>query len=241
MIIIKTKNYEELSKKAADIIGSLVVLKPDAVLGLATGSTPIGTYKELVAAYENGDLDFSKVTSVNLDEYKGITRDNDQSYYYFMNDNLFSHVNINKERTFLPNGMEPDSEKACNDYNEIIHSVGGIDLQLLGLGHNGHIGFNEPADSFSLETNCVDLTESTINANKRFFASYDDVPKQAYTMGIKTIMQAKTVLVVVSGEDKAKIVKEAFFGPVTPQVPASILQMHPNVVVVVDEAAASLI
>lgn len=241
MRIIKAKDYDDMSRKAANIIAAQVQLKPDCVLGLATGSTPIGTYKELVAAYENGDLDFSKVTSVNLDEYKGITRDNDQSYYYFMNDNLFSHVNINKERTFLPNGMEPDSEKACNEYNEIIHSVGGIDLQLLGLGHNGHIGFNEPSDSFSLETNCVDLTESTINANKRFFASYDDVPKQAYTMGIKTIMQAKTVLVVVSGEDKAKIVKEAFFGPVTPQVPASILQLHKDVIVIADEAAMSLV
>ena len=156
-----------------------------------------------------------------------------------MNDNLFSHVNINKERTFLPDGTEPDSDKACNAYNEIIHSVGGQDLQLLGLGHNGHIGFNEPAADFPLETHCVDLTESTIKANQRFFASYDDVPKQAYTMGIKTIMQAKKVLVVVSGEDKADIVKKAFFGPVTPEVPASVLQLHPDCTVVADAAALS--
>ena len=241
MKIIKAKDYQDMSKKAAIVIASQVTMKPDCVLGLATGSTPIGTYKQLVEWYQEGNLSFAGVTSVNLDEYKGITKENDQSYYYFMNDNLFKHVDINKERTFLPDGTEPDSEKACAAYNEIIHSVGGIDLQLLGLGHNGHIGFNEPADHFSLETNCVDLQESTINANKRFFASYEDVPKQAYTMGIKTIMQAKKVLVVVSGADKAEIVKKAFFGPVTPQVPASILQLHSDVVIVADEAALSLV
>jgi len=239
MKIIKAKDYQDMSKKAATLIASQVTMKPDCVLGLATGSTPIGTYKQLVEWYQEGSLSFADVTSVNLDEYKGITKENDQSYYYFMNDNLFQHVDINKERTFLPDGTEPVSEKACAAYNEIIHSVGGIDLQLLGLGHNGHIGFNEPADHFSLETNCVDLQESTINANKRFFASYDDVPKQAYTMGIKTIMQAKKILVVVSGADKAEIVKKAFFGPVTPQVPASILQLHSDVVIVADEAALS--
>ena len=239
MKIIKAKDYDEMSRKAANLIAAQIYVKPNCVLGLATGSTPIGTYKELVAKYEMGDLDFSEVTTVNLDEYKGITKENDQSYYYFMNDNLFDHVNINKERTFLPDGTEPDSDKACNAYNEIIHSVGGQDLQLLGLGHNGHIGFNEPAADFPLETHCVDLTESTIKANQRFFASYDDVPKQAYTMGIKTIMQAKKVLVVVSGEDKADIVKKAFFGPVTPEVPASVLQLHPDCTVVADAAALS--
>ncbi len=239
MKIIKAKDYDEMSRKAANLIAAQIYVKPNCVLGLATGSTPIGTYKELVAKYEVGDLDFSEVTTVNLDEYKGITKENDQSYYYFMNDNLFSHVNINKERTFLPDGTEPDSDKACNAYNEIIHSVGGQDLQLLGLGHNGHIGFNEPAADFPLETHCVDLTESTIKANQRFFASYDDVPKQAYTMGIKTIMQAKKVLVVVSGEDKADIVQKAFFGPVTPEVPASVLQLHPDCTVVADAAALS--
>ena len=239
MKIIKAKDYDEMSRKAANLIAAQIYVKPNCVLGLATGSTPIGTYKELVAKYELGDLDFSEVTTVNLDEYKGITKENDQSYHYFMNDNLFSHVNINKERTFLPDGTEPDSDKACNAYNEIIHSVGGQDLQLLGLGHNGHIGFNEPAAEFPLETHCVDLTESTIKANQRFFASYDDVPKQAYTMGIKTIMQAKKVLVVVSGEDKADIVQKAFFGPVTPEVPASVLQLHPDCTVVADAAALS--
>ena len=241
MRIIKAKDYKDMSRKAANIISGQIIMKPNCVLGLATGSTPIGTYEELVERYRNGDLDFSEVTSVNLDEYKGLPRENDQSYYYFMNDHLFRHVNINKDRTYLPNGMEPASDKACAEYNRIIASVGGIDLQLLGLGHNGHIGFNEPADSFELKTHCVDLTDSTIQANQRFFASYDDVPKQAYTMGIKTIMQAKKVLVVVSGEDKAEIVKKAFFGQVTPRVPASILQIHKDVTIVADEAALSKI
>lgn len=241
MKIVKAKDYKDMSRKAANIISAQVIMKPNCVLGLATGSTPIGTYDQLVEWYNQGDLDFGQVTTVNLDEYKGLTKENDQSYYYFMNDKLFSRVNVNKERTFLPDGTEPDSEKACRDYNEIIASVGGIDLQLLGLGHNGHIGFNEPGDTFEAETHCVDLTESTIKANQRFFASIDEVPKQAYTMGIKTIMQANKVLVVVSGEDKAKIVKEAFFGPITPKVQASILQLHKDVIVVADEAALSLV
>ncbi|MCI8932253.1 MAG: glucosamine-6-phosphate deaminase, partial [Lachnospiraceae bacterium] len=183
MRIVRAEDYKDMSRKAANIISAQVIMKPNCVLGLATGSTPIGTYEQLVEWYKKGDLDFSKVTSVNLDEYKGLTRDNDQSYYYFMNDHLFSKVNIDKNNTHLPDGTEPDSDKACSDYNKVIESVGGIDLQLLGLGHNGHIGFNEPADEFIPETHCVDLTPSTIEANKRFFASYDDVPKQAYTMG----------------------------------------------------------
>ena len=239
MRIIKTKDYEDMSKKAANLIAAQIILKPDSVLGLATGSTPIGTYKNLVESYRNGDLDFSQIKSVNLDEYRGLPRENDQSYYYFMHDNLFKHVNINLENTHLPDGMEADSEKACMEYEAIIKEVGGQDLQLLGLGHNGHIGFNEPCDEFEKITHCVNLTQSTIEANKRFFASADDVPKQAYTMGIGTIMKAKKILVVVSGADKAQIVKDAFFGPVTPQVPASILQMHPDVTIVADEAALS--
>ncbi len=239
MKIIKAKDYNDMSRKAANIISAQVIMKPNCVLGLATGSTPIGTYAQLVEWYKKGDLDFSGVTTVNLDEYKGISRDNDQSYYYFMNDNLFSKVNINLDRTFLPDGMEPDSEKACADYNKIIASVGGVDLQLLGLGHNGHIGFNEPGTAFEAETHCVNLTESTVKANQRFFASADDVPKQAYTMGIKTIMQAKKILVVVSGEDKAGILKEVITGPITPQVQASVLQLHNDVIIVADEAALS--
>ena len=240
MRIIRTKNYEDLSVKAADIIASVILLKPNCVLGLATGSSPIGTYKNLVKKYNEGNLDFSTVRTVNLDEYRGLPRDNDQSYYYFMHDNLFSHVNIDLKNTNLPNGMELDAEKACKEYDEIIKSMGGVDLQLLGLGHDGHIGFNEPADHFEQSTNCVNLTEMTIEANKRFFASINDVPRQAYTMGIGTIMAAKTVLMVVSGKDKAQIVKDAFFGPVTPQVPASILQFHPNFILVADEDALSL-
>ena len=239
MKIYKAKDYKDMSRKAANIISAQVIMKPNCVLGLATGSTPIGTYDQLVEWYNKGDLDFSEVTTVNLDEYKGLPRTNDQSYYYFMHQHLFDRVNIDPERTNVPNGMEPDAEKECGRYEELIRSLGGVDLQLLGLGHNGHIGFNEPGEAFEKETHCVDLTESTIEANKRFFASADDVPKQAYTMGIKTIMQAKKILIVVNGENKADIVERAFFGPVTPEVPASILQLHNDVTVVADEAALS--
>ncbi len=239
MRIIVTKDYEDMSKKTAAIIAAQVAEKPDCVLGLATGSTPIGTYKNLVEWYENGSLDFSQVRTVNLDEYRGLPRDNDQSYYYFMHDNLFNHVNIDEANTNVPDGTNPDADAECARYEALIASYGGQDLQLLGLGHNGHIGFNEPAQEFDKTTHCVDLQESTIEANKRFFASADDVPKQAYTMGIGTIMKAKKILVVANGEGKADIVAKAFFGPVTPEVPASILQFHPNVTIVVDEAAAS--
>lgn len=228
-----------MSRKAANIISAQIIMKPDCVLGLATGSTPLGAYQKLVEWYRKGDLDFSEVITVNLDEYKGLTRDNPQSYYYFMNENLFGKVNINKERTFLPDGTEPDSDVACQKYNKILRAVGAPDLQLLGLGHNGHIGFNEPGEYFSTETHCITLSEQTIRANARFFANEDEVPREAYTMGIKTIMSAHRILLIVSGESKADIVKEAFFGPITPQVPASILQLHPNVILVADEAALS--
>lgn len=241
MKIYKAKDYKDMSRKAANIISAQVIMKPNCVLGLATGSTSIGTYDQLVEWYNKGDLDFSEVTTVNLDEYKGLPRTNDQSYYYFMHQHLFDRVNIDPERTNVPNGMEPDAEKECGRYEELIRSLGGVDLQLLGLGHNGHIGFNEPGEAFEKETHCVDLTESTIEANKRFFASADDVPKQAYTMGIKTIMQAKKILIVVNGENKADIVERAFFGPVTPEVPASILQLHNDVTLVGDEAALAKI
>ena len=223
MVIYKAKNYQDMSRKAANIISAQIIMKPDCVLGLATGSSPVGTYKQLIEWYNKGDLDFSKVTSINLDEYKGLSPENDQSYRYFMNYNLFNHVNIDKSRTFVPDGLESDSQKACDTYNEIIRQQGGIDLQLLGLGHNGHIGFNEPGAAFEKETHCVDLTESTIEANKRFFASEDDVP------------------VVVSGEDKSDILKVVLYGDITPQVPASILQLHNDVTIVADEAALSKI
>lgn len=241
MRIIRTKNYEDMSKKAADLIASVVLLKPNCVLGLATGSSPIGTYDNLVKMYEEGNLDFSQVRSVNLDEYKGLPRTNEQSYYYFMHEHLFSRVNIDPKNTNLPDGMEENSRKACKKYDKIIASMGGVDMQLLGLGHDGHIGFNEPNTEFDKTTHCVNLTQMTIEANKRFFNSIDEVPKQAYTMGVGTIMAAKMVIMVVSGKDKAKILKKAFFGPVTPEVPASILQFHPNFVLVADEDALSLV
>ena len=237
MRIIRAKDYDDMSRKAAAIIASQVIMKPDCVLGLATGSTPIGAYEQLIRWYEKGDLDFSRVHSINLDEYRGLSPENDQSYRYFMNTHLFDSINIDKKNTFVPNGMEEDKEKACRDYDEIIRAHGGIDLQILGLGHNGHIGFNEPGGVFAKGTHCVQLTESTISANARFFASIDEVPKEAYTMGIKSIMQAKKIVVIVSGEGKREIVKRAFTGPITPQVPASVLQLHSDVILVGDEAA----
>ena len=240
MNIIRAKDYQDMSRKAANIISAQIIMKPDCVLGLATGSTPVGTYHQLIEWYEKGDLNFSRVSTVNLDEYRGLAHTDPQSYYYFMQENLFDHVNIDKTATHVPDGTNPDAADACVKHEQIIKSLGGIDLQLLGLGNNGHIGFNEPGAAFEKETHLVDLAESTIRANARFFTSIDEVPKQAYTMGIRTIMQAKKILVVVSGEGKADIVSRAFFGPVTPEVPASILQMHPDVTVVCDEAALSL-
>lgn len=235
------EDYKAMSRIAANIISAQIIMKPDCVLGLATGSSPEGTYAQLVEWYKKGDLDFSQVTSVNLDEYRGLSGDNDQSYRYFMNTHLFDHVNIDKSRTFVPNGLEPDSEKACREYDAVVEDTGGVDLQLLGIGHNGHIGFNEPAKEFCKNTQCVDLTESTIEANKRFFEKEEDVPRQAYTMGIGTIMRAKKILLVASGEGKADIIAKAFTGPITPEVPASILQLHNDVTVVCDKAAMSKI
>ena len=241
MRIYKAKDYEEMSRKAAGIVSAQIIMKPDCVLALATGSTPVGLYKQLIEWYRNGDLDFSGVRTVNLDEYKGISRENDQSYYYFMHQNLFDHVNIPAGNTHLPDGMEPDSEKECRRYEELIQSMGSVDLQLLGIGHNGHIGFNEPADAFDKLVHCVNLTQSTIEANKRFFASAKEVPRQAYTMGIQTIMRSKKILIIANGEGKADIVRDAFFGPITPMVPASVLQLHNDVTLVADEAALSKI
>lgn len=241
MVLSRAKDYQDLSRKAANIISAQIIMKPDCVLGLATGSSPIGTYKQLIEWYNKGDLDFSRVTSINLDEYKGLGPNDDQSYRYFMDKNLFEHVNINRENTYVPNGLNPDARQACEEYNQIIAGKGGIDLQLLGLGANGHIGFNEPGEAFEKETHCIDLAESTIEANKRFFASEAEVPRQAYTVGIKTIMQAKKILVIVSGESKAEILKDVLYGPVTPEVPASILQLHNDVTFIADEAALSCI
>lgn len=241
MRIYKTTDYREMSRKAANIISAQVIMKPDCVLGLATGSTPVGLYEYLVDWYKKGDLDFSQVQTVNLDEYKGLSRDNDQSYYYFMHDNLFNHVNIDPANVHLPDGTEADAEKECRRYDELIRSLGGVDIQLLGIGHNGHIGFNEPDTVFAKGTHCVKLQESTIQANKRFFASAEEVPQYAYTMGIQTIMSAKKILIVANGSGKAEIIKKAFFGPVTPEVPASVLQLHRDVTLVLDSEAAALI
>ena len=241
MRIYVTEDYNAMSHRVASILAAQVMLKPDCVLGLATGSTPVGAYKQLVEWYKKGDLDFAQVRSINLDEYVGLAPIHDQSYRYFMQSNLFDHVNIVPDNTNVPNGLAENAAEECRRYNEVIHTLGPIDLQLLGMGHNGHIGFNEPADAFELETHVVDLTDTTIQANARFFASADEVPRQAMTMGIQTIMQAKKVLVAVSGKDKAEIVKKAFTGPVTPNVPASILQMHPDVILVGDKAALSLL
>ena len=241
MRIIRTKNYDDMSRKAAAIISAQVLMKPDCVLGLATGGTPVGTYKNIVEWYNNGDLDFSEVTSVNLDEYRGLPIEHPESYWSFMHRNLFDHVNIKPENINLPDGTNMDADAECARYDAVIKSVGGVDLQLLGIGHDGHIGFNEPSDAFDMGTHCVQLTDETIDANQRFFDSRDEVPREAYTMGTHTIMSARKVLMVVSGKDKAEIVKKAFFGPVTPQVPASILQMHPDFTLVADEDALSLV
>ena len=240
MKVIVTKNYEEMCQKAARIIAAQITLKEDSVLGLATGSTPIGIYEDLVKKYEDGRLDFSEVCTVNLDEYVGLSADNDQSYRWFMNHHLFDHINIPKQYTYVPNGCAADPEDECEDYELLIQQLGGVDLQLLGLGPNGHIGFNEPADSFETETHVTALTESTIEANSRFFASKEEVPTSAITMGIGTIMQAKKIVLVANGAGKAKAVKAMLFGPVTPQCPASILRFHQDVTVIVDEAAFSL-
>lgn len=240
MKIIRAKDYRELSRKAANVISAQVILKPDSVLGLATGSTPIGTYEQLVDWYHKGDIDFSEVKTVNLDEYRGLPKSDPQSYDYFMWEHFFNHVNIPPENIHLPNGMATDPDAECARYDCIVQSLGGVDLQLLGCGRNGHIGFNEPSDCFAKGTHVVDLAESTIAANQRFFASADEVPRQAYSMGIQTIMRARRILIIISGEDKAEAVRNGFFGPITPQVPASILQLHPDVVVIADEAAMSL-
>jgi glucosamine-6-phosphate deaminase len=241
MRIIRTQDYDHMSRQAANIISAQVILKPNSVLGLATGSSPVGTYKQLIEWYEKGDLDFSQVTAVNLDEYVGLGRSHPQSYAYFMNYNFFDRVNIQAYRTNIPNGMNYDVEDECARYDKVIRDLGGIDLQLLGLGVNGHIGFNEPDDVFAKGTHRVTLSESTKEANQRFFDSIDEVPDYAYTMGIFDIIQAERVVMVASGENKAKAIKEAFFGPITPKVPASILQFHKDFTLVADEAALSLL
>lgn len=239
MRIYCEKDYDAMSRRAAQVIAAEITHNPACVLGLATGSTPEGAYKYLVDWDQKGCLSFRDVLSVNLDEYKGLAPDHDQSYRYFMQKNLFDHVDIRPENTRVPDGLAADPERECTEYDAYIRSLGYASLQLLGVGRNGHIGFNEPGDCFVKETHVVDLTESTIDANARFFASRDDVPKQALSMGMGAIMGAKKVLLCASGEEKADAILGCVCGAISPRCPASILQLHPNVVVVIDEAAAS--
>lgn len=241
MRIIIEKDYEAMSKKSAEILAEVVNEKPEAVLGLATGGTPVSMYRNLIDMNKEGKIDFSKVTSVNLDEYKGLSGDHDQSYRYFMNNNLFNHINIDKKNTYVPNGLAEDIEKECGEYDKRIENLGGIDLQLLGIGNNGHIGFNEPDDFLHMSTHLTGLTEGTIEANARFFDKKEDVPTEAITMGLGGIMKAKKILLIASGENKAEIISKLVEGKITTQVPATLLQVHPNVTIVVDEAAASLL
>ena len=235
MKFITVDAYEKLSRQAANIISAQVILKPNSVLGLATGSSPLGTYKQLIEWYEKGDIDFSNVTSVNLDEYVGLDGSNDQSYRYFMNKNLFEHINIDINNTYVPNGCAVDLAGEGRKYDDHIAELGGIDLQLLGIGLDGHIGFNEPDKYFVKSTHVVDLHESTIKANSRFFANIDEVPKKAITMGMVSIMQAKKILLIASGKEKRDILEKAFYGPITPEIPASILQLHPDITVIYSE------
>ena len=239
MKIIRAKDYADMSRKAANIISAQVIMKPNCVLGLATGGTPVGAYAQLVDWYNKGDIDFSEVTTVNLDEYRGLPKEHPESYWSFMHRNLFDKVNIDPAKINLPDGTNPDAEDACAKYNQIIHAVGGIDLQLLGIGRNAHIGFNEPDDHFSKYTHQVDLTESTIAANTRFFEREEDVPRQAISMGMQAITQARKILLIASGADKADAIYASCFGPVTPGIPASILQLHQDVTVIADKDALS--
>lgn len=241
MRIYETMDYQDMSRKAANIISAQVIANPSCVLGLATGSSPIGTYLQLVEWYKKGDLDFSEVRTVNLDEYKDLSSEDENSYHYFMKKNLFDHINISSEFTNFPDGLAANSEEECSRYDEVIQSLGGIDLQLLGIGHNGHIGFNEPGASFEKSTHVVALAESTIQANSRLFKSLEQVPTHAYTMGIKSIMQSKKILLIISGSDKAEIIRDAFMGPITPALPASILQLHPDVTLVGDKVSLALL
>lgn len=241
MRIIIAKDYKEMGKKAANIIASQIILKPESVIGFATGETPIGMYKELVDIYKTSSLDTSKITTFNLDEYYGLSYDNPQSYAYYMHENLFKHIYIEPGSSHLPYGMCEDIEEECTHYEEKIKNAGGIDLQVLGIGRNGHIGFNEPDVKFEVRTHMVELDQDTIEANARFFPSMEDVPKQAISMGIKTIMGARKILLMASGAEKARAIYDAIYGKITPELPASILQLHPDVTMVLEKEAASLL
>lgn len=235
MKFITVPTYEKMSRQAANIISAQVIMKPDCVLGLATGSSPVGVYRQLIDWYNKGDIDFSQVTTVNLDEYVGLTGDHPQSYRYFMQENLFDHINIDPSRTFVPCGTAADPAAECAEYDARIKRFGGIDLQLLGIGLDGHIGFNEPGDCFITATHVADLHESTIRANSRFFESEAEVPKQAISMGMVSIMQAHKILLIANGPAKKDVLLRAFNGPITPALPASILQLHPDLTVIFSE------
>lgn len=239
MKVIVVKNYEEMSLEAAKFMAELVNDKPQAVLGLATGGTPVGMYEDLIKMNKEGKVDFSKVTTVNLDEYVGLSGDHKKSYRFFMNDTLFNHINIDKSKTFVPNGLAENIEEECANYDNRIVELGGIDLQLLGLGGNGHIAFNEPDSHLVVGSHLTDLTQDTIDANARFFASANEVPQTAVTMGLGGIMQAKKILLIASGQGKADAVKAMMNGKITTECPASMLQMHRDVTIIIDEAAAA--
>ena len=241
MKLIVVNNYEELSKVAAKEFSKVIKEKENAVLGLATGGSPVGMYKELIKMYDQKELNFSKITTVNLDEYIGLNPEHNQSYRYFMNNNLFNHINIDKSNTFVPNGLAEDLEAQCKEYDQKIVELGGIDIQLLGVGNNGHIAFNEPNSELSSGTHIISLTDNTIEANARFFDNIDDVPRKAITMGVGGIMKAKKIILIASGESKAEAIKGIFSGKITTANPATMLQMHRDVTIIVDEAAAKLI
>lgn len=240
--IIYGKTAYDAGINGADVVTAVLKAKKNAVLGLATGSSPIGMYKELIARCKAGEISFADVKTVNLDEYVGLAPTHDQSYSYFMHDNLFNHVDIKEENTNLPSGLAKDPAAECARYDAVIASMGGVDIQVLGIGNNGHIGFNEPASAFSKGTGLIDLTDSTIDANKRFFASREEVPTQALSMGVGQIMSADSILLLAMGKGKAEILEKSLFGDVTPEVPASILQFFKgNVYVCADEDALSVI
>lgn len=237
MNIIIAKDYNEMSKKAANIVAGQIYLKPESVIGLATGSTPLGMYRELIKMYKEEDLSFSKVVTFNLDEYIGLPEKDVNSYHYYMKENFFKYIDIKSENIHIPDGNAENIDMECNEYENKIKAAGGIDLQVLGIGKNGHIGFNEPDVRFETATHKVKLDKETIQANSRFFSNINDVPRYAISMGIKTIMLARKILLLANGEEKADALYKAVKGPVTPDVPASILQLHQDVVIIADEAA----
>lgn len=241
MLIITAKDYDEMSQKAARYIAAKILLKPDCLLGLATGSTPVGTYQELIRIHQQEGLSFQKVRTVNLDEYYGLPASHEQSYHYFMQETLFDHIDICPDNTHVPDGLTKDPQAYGREYDELIVALGGIDLQLLGIGSNGHIAFNEPGSYFTAQTRLVDLNTNTIEDNSRFFESKDDVPRQAISMGMKSILDSNRIVILASGAGKAQVIKDMLEGPIDPMLPASILQLHSNVTLIADKAALALV